>query len=138
MKTLFVGLAVLLYGSVVAWSDLKIDLWGKQAKAQVTEAWETTGRRGRKGQKIEFTFTDDKGETVTSGASVDRYWQPAPDRSFNVWYVPGDSKHTRVDGKSGTFSYIAFLVGLLLTAKGVYDFYKMPVSAAHKEWETGN
>jgi hypothetical protein len=132
-KLIGIGLLLSLIGLFMVQQDVRLRLWGKKVMADVMETYEATGRGGRKGGwNMVYRYTDEKGKDYRGGCAFPRGYNPA-DLRIEVVYLPSNPEVHRLASASAFFSYLFLLVGVALTAGGVWYFNRETVVEAHNQ-----
>lgn len=109
------GLVLLVLGCKAFFESKSLQSKGKTTTAEITDAEERSGRRGRRKYYVEVNFKTEKGETLRSRSQVSRsvYEEATTSRKVNVTYLPEKPEVHRVGEVSTEFGNIAFGVLVL-------------------------
>lgn len=105
------GIVLLALGGKDFLDSKALQSEGKSATADVTDADERSGRRGRRKYYLTVSFKTEKGDTLTSRARVSEavFDEATASRKVNVTYLPEKPAVHRVGPKVSTdFRGIAF------------------------------
>jgi len=140
LKSLGIGLLIVIISLFMVQKDLRLRIWGVETEATVSDAWmASSGKFGtRKNLKVEYVFRDPQDQRVTGEFSPGNDWLPPADLKVKVTYLPYKPGVNRLSSQSGTGGYILLLFGLGLSGYGVYRFFTESVVASHRTAEPIN
>jgi hypothetical protein len=136
-KLVGVGLLLAFVGFFMSQKQLRLKFWGRNANANVTKVYETQGRRGKRGVRVEFNFVDESGKSHNAGEDVSIDYRPPGDGTVPIVYLSSDPTVYQLAYKSGTFAYLIFIGGIGLIAGGVWYFNRETVVEAHRTMTRG-
>lgn len=107
------GIVLVVFGAKDFLETKALKSKGKTAQAEVTNAEERSGRRGRKKYYVSVAFKTEGGEAITSRSKVPRsvYEQASATRKVNVTYLPEKPEAHRLGNEVST-EFGSILIGL--------------------------
>lgn len=125
-KIILIGLLMGFVGLFWAGSDIHMKVSGKKTKAMVTDI-------SKDGRQAFYTFTDDKGTDATGSFGVSSGWQPSPDGTVEVVYLPGKPETVRLAGGFGYTGVLVLFAGIAITVMGFVVFNQESIVDAHRQ-----
>ncbi len=123
---LIVGI-VFLVSACYSWVELKYLIWGQTVDAQVTNSFiaTSTGRRGRKSEKlaVEYTFADSAAGPRSERDDVSTDW-PVPVGTVSVQYLPGVPDSSRLSGHTYMLAVWMLMISLILLVAFVVHMHR--------------
>jgi hypothetical protein len=118
-----VGIVLLVFGVKEYFQVKALKSNGKSVVAEVTEAEERSGRRGRKKYYLTVNYKTEAGQTITSEESVSRsiYDEGTGSRKVNVTYLPDKPDVCRI-GEVST-NWIGLGLGVLMVGFSVVSAF---------------
>ncbi|MGL6077035.1 MAG: hypothetical protein ACRC8S_23000 [Fimbriiglobus sp.] len=103
-KWLLISVVVFLFSGCISWTEMSYLLFGKDAQADVTNAYEVTrrgkfGTGGRKQLVIDYAFNEPDGTRRTGTENVSLDWPMPKNGKVPVRYISGADSSSRLAGQ---------------------------------------